>query len=80
MNDPIIWTGDLDDDCCAEWHGLFAHAEQLDEYRWYCSVYDRNLPLGDQQLFHSEGDDIIPRTGRSARRLAELVMRTMRKE
>lgn len=75
----IEWRGDMDDDCCAEWCGLTAHAECMDVYRdddpdsgdsWYCCVY-----RGKESLFHSAEDDIHPLTGPAARRLCELVMR-----
>lgn len=31
--EPIRWTGDLDDDCFAEWGGMFAHAECMGDVR-----------------------------------------------
>ncbi|RFS20128.1 hypothetical protein DVR12_20650 [Chitinophaga silvatica] len=38
--EPIIWTGDLLDDCTAEWAGLMLRAEWMDEEYWWWAVYD----------------------------------------
>lgn len=40
LNEPIIWTGDLSDDCTAEWFGLILRAEWMDEDYWWWAVYD----------------------------------------
>ncbi|MBK6839000.1 MAG: hypothetical protein IPG90_12735 [Bacteroidetes bacterium] len=37
---PIVWTGDLSDDCTAEWAGLMLRAEWMDEDYWWWAVYD----------------------------------------
>jgi hypothetical protein len=37
---PIVWTGDLGDDCCARWAGLMLRAEWMDEAYWWWAVYD----------------------------------------
>lgn len=37
---PIIWRGDLSDDCTAEWAGLMLRAEWMDEDYWWWAVYD----------------------------------------
>ncbi|KIQ21036.1 hypothetical protein RT99_11975 [Flavobacterium sp. MEB061] len=38
---PIIWEGDLDDDCLAKWAGLMLRAELMDEEdNWWWCVYD----------------------------------------
>jgi len=37
---PIIWTGDLADDCTAKWAGLMLRAEWMDEDDWWWAVYD----------------------------------------
>ena len=31
---PIMWTGNLDDDCTARWAGLLLRAEWMDEDYW----------------------------------------------
>lgn len=37
---PIVWTGDLSDNCTAEWAGLMLRAEWMDEDYWWWAVYD----------------------------------------
>jgi hypothetical protein len=37
---PITWTGDLSDDCTAEWAGLMLRAEWMDENYWWWAVYN----------------------------------------
>jgi len=37
---PIIWTGDLSDDCTANWAGLMLRAEWMNEDYWWWAVYD----------------------------------------
>ncbi len=37
---PIIWTGNLADDCTANWAGLMLRAEWMDEDYWWWAVYD----------------------------------------
>lgn len=37
---PIVWQGDLSDDCTAEWAGLMLRAEWMDEEYWWWAVYD----------------------------------------
>ena len=40
FSEPIIWNGDLNDDCTAKWAGLLLRAEWMDEDYWWWSVYD----------------------------------------
>lgn len=37
---PIIWRGDLSDDCTAEWAGLMLRTELMHEDNWWWAVYD----------------------------------------
>ena len=37
---PIVWAGDLLDDCTAEWAGLMLRAEEMDKGYWWWAVYD----------------------------------------
>ncbi len=37
---PIIWKGNLSDDCTAVWAGLMLRAEWMDEDYWWWAVYD----------------------------------------
>jgi hypothetical protein len=75
---PIVWTGDLSDDCVARWRDLSAHAEKMDERFWYCSV-TRWEGAGKRRknisIFHTSDDDVVPLTGEAARKLCEFVMR-----
>lgn len=69
----IEWTAngdDIDDDCVAEWRGMKAHAEQMDDNCWYASVR-----RDGKYLMHTSDDDIVPLTSKAARRLCEWVMR-----
>jgi hypothetical protein len=72
LSEPITWTGDLGDDCAARWRGLYAHAEAMDDGRWYCAVDESD---GAGRLFHTADADVTPLTGHAARRLCENVMR-----
>jgi hypothetical protein len=38
--EPIVWQGDLLDDCTAEWAGLMLRAEWMDRREWWWAVYD----------------------------------------
>lgn len=40
FDQPIIWSGDLNDDCTAKWAGLMLRAEWMDENYWWWCVYD----------------------------------------
>ena len=40
FSQPIIWNGDLKDDCTAKWSGLMLRAEWMDEDYWWWCVYD----------------------------------------
>lgn len=37
---PIVWQGDLNDDCTAKWAGLMLRAEGMDDDYWWWAVYD----------------------------------------
>jgi len=40
INKPIVWEGDLDDDCLSHWNGLLLRAEWMDDDYWWWCVYD----------------------------------------
>jgi hypothetical protein len=63
----IEWTGNLKDDCKAEWNGLFLHAEEMDKNYWWWAVSDPN----GEQLISSNNSDDICKNGKSARVAAE---------
>ncbi len=67
MKDSPVWTGDLNDDCTARWHGLILRAEMMQPGEWWWAVY----------MDQSEEDSVWnnhgrwPLTGKRARRAAE---------
>jgi hypothetical protein len=69
-NIPIIWTGDLDDDCTAKWNGLILRAEWMDEEIWWWAVSkDNNNPK--DEIDSSNNYDTACIGGEKARQLAE---------
>lgn len=76
--EPIVWTGDLADDCTARWRGLMGRAEKLSDQHWYVGVYRTDMPggePGDDTIYHHLDAKVSPHSGTAARRLAEMVMR-----
>lgn len=70
---PIIWRGDLSDDCTAEWAGLMLRAEWMDEDYWWWAVYDM---LNNEITIEDSNDYNIRYIGGNAARLkAESVAR-----
>ena len=72
--EPILWRGDLDDDCSADWVGFGLRAEAMDDDRWWWCVYDHWADDGDA-VASSNDDDIRYETGDAARRAAEQAAR-----
>ncbi|MCL9806541.1 hypothetical protein NAT51_13480 [Flavobacterium amniphilum] len=67
----IIWKGDLNDDCTANWAGLMLRAEWMDkEYWWWC-VYD--MLDSENQIDSSNNYDESVIGGENARKRAEEV-------
>ena len=83
--DPIVWTGDLDDDCTATWHGFVARAECMGSVRigkkkerrrqqyWWVAVYTEET--GADLLDDKCEPDICLISGRGARFFCELSLR-----
>jgi hypothetical protein len=69
--EPIIWTGDLSDDCKAEWAGLMLRAEWIDEDYWWWAVYD--MQKGEITIEDSNEYDEKFIGGEMAREKAESV-------
>lgn len=46
------WTGNLNDDCGAEIHGLRLHAEMMSENDWWWAVYDQHNTIIDSSNAH----------------------------
>jgi hypothetical protein len=70
-DDPIIWTGDLLDDCTAKWCGLMLRAEWMDEDYWWWRVYD--MQRGEAIIDDSNNTDERFIGGEAARERAESV-------
>ncbi|WP_269542913.1 hypothetical protein [Cerasicoccus fimbriatus] len=67
-NNPIKWTGDLDDDCTARWAGLILRAEAMDDDVWWWAVTDEEQNL---EIDSSNRKSVITQNGKSARLQAE---------
>lgn len=68
-NQEIIWKGNLDDDCTANWCGLMLRAEWMDEESWWWCVYDM---LDDENQIDSSNEYTeVCTKGENARRKAE---------
>lgn len=66
---PIIWKGDLNDDCTAKWAGLLLRAEWMDDDYWWWSVYDM---YDNEKQIDSSNEYNKPYTnGEIARKTAE---------
>ena len=65
---PPLWTGDLEDDCTAQWGGLLLRAESMNEKIWWWAVTEIATNL---EINSSNNDDLEVDSGVLARRLAE---------
>ncbi len=70
---PLIWKGDLNDDCTAEWAGLMLRAECMDEDYWWWAVYD--MESGEVTIDDSNNYSTRFIGGDMARKEAEIVAR-----
>lgn len=73
--EPIIWTGDLDDDCTAIWAGLMLRAEWMDEDYWWWSVSEDKASPYDENIDDSNNYDERFIGGEASRKRAEEVAR-----
>lgn len=48
LDKPIIWEGDLMDDCVAKWNGLILRAEWMNKKNWWWAVSLENTNTIDQ--------------------------------
>ena len=69
---PIEWTGDLDDDCSARWCGLLLRAAEMNGGDWWWAVSDLNT---GQELESSNDKMTRIATGSAARARAEAAAR-----
>jgi hypothetical protein len=70
-NEKIVWEGDLDDDCIANWAGLILRAEWMNENNWWWCVYD--ALNGKIQIDSSNNYKNHYKNGESARKKAEQI-------
>jgi hypothetical protein len=78
FNQPIIWNGDLKDDCTAKWSGLMLRAEWMDEDYWWWCVYD--ILDNENQIDSSNEYDERIIGGEKAREKAEEIARNYLKD
>ena len=71
--EPPKWSGNLDDDCSADWAGFSLRAEAMDDDIWWWCVYEEGLL--DRVVSSNDDDDAPCSTGDSARRAAERAAR-----
>lgn len=69
--EPIIWKGDLSDDCTALWGGLMLRAEWMDQDYWWWAVSD----LQKGEIIIQDSNEYLERFigGETARKKAESV-------
>lgn len=71
VEEPVVWQGDLTDDCSANWAGLLLRAECMEQGNWWWAVYD--MLQGEQTIDSSIEYDIDFTDGEMARSRAEEV-------
>lgn len=76
MKDPIVWTGDLDDDCTAHWHDLILRAENMGNHWWWTVIATATSPDKKYKIEFEVGSSLLGRryfayTGVEARKKAE---------
>lgn len=69
LDKPIVWTGDLNDDCTAIWNGLILRAEWMDEDIWWWAVSINDGRL--EEIVSSNNYETICIGGEKARKFAE---------
>lgn len=62
------WYGDLNDDCSADWAGLFLRAEWMDGNEWWWAVTDKESVT---EIASSNRNPVPCTSGEQARRAAE---------
>jgi len=72
----IEWDGDLNDDCRAEWKGLYLQAEEMERNIWWWAVSKSD----HEQVVSSNESDQVYTNGRAARVAAEEAAKAYLKE
>lgn len=75
---PIIWKGDLNDNCSANWASLILRAECMDNDYWWWCVYD--LLDNENQIDSSNEYDQKFIEGNASRNKAEEIAKTYLKD
>jgi hypothetical protein len=70
IDNPIVWTGNLEDDCTAHWNGLILRAEWMEKKIWWWAVSKDNNIHADE-IDSSNNYEINCIGGKKARQLAE---------
>lgn len=71
----IRWTGDLNDDCTAEWAGLILRAESMERSNWWWAVADAATGVEIDSSNYSPYIAVDFKSGSAARRAAEAAAR-----
>jgi hypothetical protein len=69
IDEPIVWSGNLNDDCTAIWNGLILRAEWMDEEIWWWAVSINDGRL--EEIDSSNNYDTSCIGGEKARKFAE---------
>ncbi len=67
----VEWTGNLNDDCRAQWNGIRMHAEQMGKRYWWWAIYDEKNEVIDSSNEYQER----LKSGKLARQAAETAAR-----
>ena len=70
----LQWTGDLSDDCSAQWAGLTLHCKEMDQQSWSWRVTDTLLGTHPEVDSWNNYEETI-RSGEEARNRAEAAAR-----
>ena len=71
-HEPIVWMGDLDDDCTARWAGLLLRAEWMNGSHWWWAVSEIAT---DREIASSNNEQRECTSGETARARAESIAR-----
>lgn len=74
VNAPIVWTGDLEDDCSSTWAEMVLRAEEMSLGYWWWAVSDNRLALAEVASSKWETQPCV--SGENARRQAERCARS----
>ena len=73
LEDTVLWSGDLEDDCFADWNGIRAQCEKVDRLDWFVCIH---LDSSEEYIFHSACEGVGFASGEIARKWCEILMRS----